>query len=206
MNLLYCIWSAQTYHAHPGKSLIVSILDHFRFDGPHSTHNCLTFPVLGPSLPAFLSALGSKKVKYELVKRFTKQLLLALAYLHDKCKIVHTDLKPSNFALVIDNMDDLVQTWVAEETNADEKARVASCSTIPPNIKLQILVVNEQLSKLSIQLLDFSSANFVDNKLTDRIQLYNLRAPEVFLQAGWGTSVDIWSMGCLVRQLLRVFK
>jgi serine/threonine-protein kinase SRPK3 len=68
----------------------VHILDHFRLDGPLGVHTCLTFPVVGPSLSAFLTALGSKKVNYELVKRFTKQLLLALAYLHDECKIIHT--------------------------------------------------------------------------------------------------------------------
>jgi serine/threonine-protein kinase SRPK3 len=88
--LLDRIRSVKLEHPHPGKGCIVPILDHFRLDGPYGVHTCLTFPVLGPSLSAFLCALRSKKVNYELVKRFTTQLLLALAYLHDECKIVHT--------------------------------------------------------------------------------------------------------------------
>lgn len=88
--LLDRIRSVKLDHPHPGKGCIVPILDHFRLDGFYGVHTCLTFPVLGPSLAAFLYALRSKKVNYELVKRFTTQLLLALAYLHDECRIVHT--------------------------------------------------------------------------------------------------------------------
>jgi serine/threonine-protein kinase SRPK3 len=31
-----------------------------------------------------------------LVKQITKQLLLGLTYIHDVCKVIHTDIKPEN--------------------------------------------------------------------------------------------------------------
>ena len=88
--LLDHIQSVKLDHPHPGKYHIVPVLGHCQLDGIHGIHTCLTVLVLGPPLPAFLHALHKKKVDYGLVKRFTKQLLLALTYLHDECKIVHT--------------------------------------------------------------------------------------------------------------------
>jgi serine/threonine-protein kinase SRPK3 len=98
--LLDRIRSVKMGHVHPGKCHIVHILDHFQLNGPSGIHTCLTFPVVGPSLSAYLYASRSKKLDYELVKRFTKQLLLALAYLHDECKIVHTGQFAATFVIL----------------------------------------------------------------------------------------------------------
>jgi serine/threonine protein kinase len=46
-------------------------------------------------------------------------------------------------------------------------------------------------------------ANFLNNKLLDRIGPYNWRVPEVFLQGDWGRATDIWSLGCLVSHCFR---
>jgi serine/threonine-protein kinase SRPK3 len=176
--LLDRIRSVHLEHGHPGKGHIVPVLDHFQHNGLHGVHTCLTFPVLGPSLSAFLYNLRSRKLGYELVKKFAKQLLLALTFLHDECKIIHTgqfvttllmssllrldleDLKPSNFALVIDNAEDIIRNCLAEGSDSDDKFRAAGHQSDPsllPQIELRVPASQEQLSKLSIQLMDFGS-------------------------------------------------
>ena len=54
-------------HVHPGKGHVVHILDRFQLNGSSGVHTCLNFPVVGPSLSAYLYASGSKKVDYMLV-------------------------------------------------------------------------------------------------------------------------------------------
>ena len=65
--LLDRIRSVKMAHVHPGKGHVVHILDRFQLNGSSGVHTCLTFPVVGPSLSAYLYASGSKKVDYELV-------------------------------------------------------------------------------------------------------------------------------------------
>ena len=77
---------------HPGQLRIVSLLDHFEHHGPHGTHLCLVMELLGPSLSDIKSLYLRQKQKVPLiiVKRFLKQALMGLDYLHRSCGIVHT--------------------------------------------------------------------------------------------------------------------
>ena len=45
-------------------------------------------------------------------------------------------------------------------------------------------------------------ATWIDHHFTDDIQTRQYRCPEVILGAKWGPSADIWSVACLVRDLL----
>lgn len=46
-----------------------------------------------------------------------------------------------------------------------------------------------------------SSAHLQQKHLSDVVQPYALRAPEVILGLGWGPPIDIWSLGCMVLSL-----
>ena len=65
--LLDRICSVKMDHVHPGKGHVVHILNQFQLNGSSGAHTCPTFPVVGPSLSAYLYASLSKKVDYELV-------------------------------------------------------------------------------------------------------------------------------------------
>lgn len=39
------------------------------------------------------------------MKRITRQVLQGMAYLHDKCQIIHTDIKPENVLVALDPAD-----------------------------------------------------------------------------------------------------
>lgn len=40
-----------------------------------------------------------KRMPLWLVKKITRDVLLGLVYLHERCKIIHTDLKPENIMI-----------------------------------------------------------------------------------------------------------
>lgn len=59
-----------------------------------------------------------------------------------------------------------------------------------------------QLSKLHVKLTDFGTAVPINGFHPDTIQPVALRAPEVILGCEWGSSADIWNLGCLIFEFL----
>ncbi|KAJ2613478.1 serine/threonine protein kinase, CMGC [Coemansia sp. RSA 1365] len=45
-----------------------------------------------------------------LVKRIARQIIAGLAYLHGPCNMIHTDLKPENVLVCIDNVEDAIRS------------------------------------------------------------------------------------------------
>lgn len=59
----------------------------------------MVFEILGCNLLSIVRLYKSKGLPLPLVKIITKQLLIALDFLHTDCSIIHTDLKPENVLL-----------------------------------------------------------------------------------------------------------
>ena len=76
------------------KSAVVELFDWFKHRGPHGTHICMSFEVLGPNLLNLIRQNEHRGLSTMTVKRIAKQILMGLAYLHVDCGIIHTDLKP----------------------------------------------------------------------------------------------------------------
>lgn len=76
------------------------------------------------------------------------------------------------------------------------KQRVIHCDLKPENI----LLVNAWESKIKI--IDFGSSCFEDQKVYTYIQSRFYRSPEVILGMSYGLPIDIWSMGCILAELL----
>ncbi|KAE9397472.1 kinase-like protein [Gymnopus androsaceus JB14] len=94
---------------HPGRSHVISFLDHFRHRGPNGTHICMVFEVLGENLLGLIKRHQSKGVPMGLVRQIAKQVLLGLDYMHRECGVVHTDLKPENVLVVIEDVEGVVE-------------------------------------------------------------------------------------------------
>lgn len=58
------------------------------------------------------------------------------------------------------------------------------------------------LMTLDLALSDWGVASFAKKHLSEVIQPILLRAPEVILEAPWGTAVEVWNLGALVPELL----
>lgn len=58
------------------------------------------------------------------------------------------------------------------------------------------------LAKLRVKIADLGNACWVDHHFTADIQTRQYRSPEAILGAKYGTSADMWSLGCMVFELL----
>lgn len=74
----------------PGTAHVLGLLDHFEHRGPNGDHLCLVSKPMGPDMSVFRTLFPKAKIPVPTMKRVSKQLLLALSYLHDECQVIHT--------------------------------------------------------------------------------------------------------------------
>ncbi|KAJ7451847.1 kinase-like protein [Mycena galericulata] len=121
---------------HPGRSHVISFLDHFRHTGPNGTHVCMVFEVLGESLLGLVKRhqAWNKGVPMILVKQIAKQVLLGLDYMHRCCGVIHTDIKPENVLIHIDDVESIIQAELAlasaSPSNSAPKPKIIG---VPPS-------------------------------------------------------------------------
>jgi len=88
-NLNSLCWLAQD---HPGRSHVISLLDHFEHKGPNDTHVCMVFEVFGENLLGLIKHRQSNGVPMHVVRQIAKQVLLGLDYVHRCCGVIHTGI------------------------------------------------------------------------------------------------------------------
>ncbi|RJE27037.1 CMGC SRPK protein kinase [Aspergillus sclerotialis] len=135
----------------------------------------------------------------KVVKVITRQLLLGLDFLHRECGVIHTDLKPTNILLELENLNSTISRYLSEFPVRSDSRNGA---TIPLREVIPTPLVSET-KNLHVRIIDLGVASWTERHLSDLIQSPALRAPEVTIGAPWGTGVDIWSLGCLVIELLQ---
>lgn len=88
--------------SNPRRDKTVQLLDDFKITGVNGTHFCMVFEVLGDNLLKLIRKSNYRGIPIENVKSITRQVLEGLDYLHTCCKIIHTDIKPENVLLCVD--------------------------------------------------------------------------------------------------------
>jgi serine/threonine-protein kinase SRPK3 len=73
----------------------------------------MVFEVLGENLLGLIKRYQHRGVPQHIVKQITKQVLMGLDYLHTECGIIHTDLKPENVLICIDDVEAVVAAELA---------------------------------------------------------------------------------------------
>merc|ERR1719193_3039313 len=113
IKLLKCVRTADDTDMF--KERTVQLLDDFKISGINGTHVCMVFEVLGHNLLKFIIRSNYQGINLTNVKIMMKQVLEGLDYLHTKCKIIHTDIKPENVLVCVDK--EYVRRIAAEATH-----------------------------------------------------------------------------------------
>uniref|UniRef100_A0A8K9VE21 non-specific serine/threonine protein kinase n=1 Tax=Oncorhynchus mykiss TaxID=8022 RepID=A0A8K9VE21_ONCMY len=98
----------------PKREMVVQLLDDFKISGVNGTHVCMVFEVLGHHLLKWIIKSNYQGLPLPCVKSIIRQVLQGLDYLHTKCEIIHTDIKPENILLTVN--EPYVRRLAAEAT------------------------------------------------------------------------------------------
>ncbi|XP_029288502.1 SRSF protein kinase 2-like isoform X2 [Cottoperca gobio] len=102
INLLKCVRDSDPKD--PKRDTIVHLIDDFRITAVSGEHVCMVLEVLGHQLLRWIVKSNYTGLPLPCVKSILRQVLQGLDYLHTKCKIIHTDIKPENILLRVDEV------------------------------------------------------------------------------------------------------
>ena len=173
------------------RILTNKLLDEFEHDGPNGTHYCMVTNLLGNNLLDMIKKYHYRGLPYSLVQKIAKQLLTTLAHLHEDHKLVHTDLKPEN--ILLSSNSRITNLPGRNKLRRDSKHRMLCYEEDD---------TSDLLTKLDAYICDFGSATDIDSPTTDDITTRQYRAPETLTGCKFNEKVDIWSIGCILFELL----
>lgn len=159
-------------------------------------HICIVTDLLKISLYDFME--DNKFIPYpgSHIQAISKQLIRSVTYFHE-LNLIHTDLKPENILL---HEDSYVRKPLRSSTiinsflNLSSNTQPRKKQKCPKNMR----VLNNPL----IQVIDFGSAIFDDEYHSSIVSTRHYRAPEIVLGVGWSFPCDMWSIGCILVELV----
>ncbi|XP_032825536.2 SRSF protein kinase 3-like isoform X2 [Petromyzon marinus] len=99
IRLLRCVRDADPSDAR--RSRVVALRDEFRVTGVNGTHVCVVMELLGAHLLRWIARSHYHGLPLACVRAITTQVLEGLDYLHSRCDVIHTDIKPENILLCV---------------------------------------------------------------------------------------------------------
>ena len=152
---------------------------HLRECFDYRDHICIVTDLLKVSLYDFMDKNQFLPFPGSHIQAMAKQLLRSVAFLHD-LNLIHTDLKPENILI----KDAAYSKKPYHKLNDNET------------------YFRKILKDPKIYTIDFGSAIFQDEYHSSIISTRHYRAPEIILGVGWSFPCDIWSIGCVLVELL----
>ncbi|KAF2420196.1 kinase-like protein [Tothia fuscella] len=194
---------------HPGYRHLVQMLDHFQLLGPNGTHSCVVLEVLGSSVPDLLDArFRGERLPGKFARDIAKQALLGLDYLHQQ-KIGHGDLHTRNLAFTMSSIHSLSEDELLQKLGDPETGllRRNDGKPLEAGIPEYIVRPTSYPADLSIILHPIKMVDFGESFLSDDIPdilhtPLQAQAPEIIFGEKLDYRVDLWSMGCLLFELV----
>uniref|UniRef100_A0A6Q2YVI4 non-specific serine/threonine protein kinase n=1 Tax=Esox lucius TaxID=8010 RepID=A0A6Q2YVI4_ESOLU len=226
IKLLKCVRDSDP--SDPKRDTVVQLIEDFKVSGINGEHVCMVLEVLGHQLLKWIIKSNYTGLPLPCVRSILTQVLQGLDYLHTKCKIIHTDIKPENILLRVD--DDYIQElaantklWELPVAPAPTSNQHRSSGPYPSQstrywkprprrrasrirrLRETDLLVNllkpQNADKIKIKIADLGNACWVQKHFTEDIQTCQYRSVEVLIGADYGTPADIWSTACMAFEL-----
>ncbi|KAF1584098.1 Serine/threonine-protein kinase SRPK, partial [Eudyptes chrysocome] len=174
---------------------IVCLLDDFRMIGENGFH-ILLLKALGPSLRCLMGNYAAQGLPLPFVKKSLQQVLAGLHFLHKRCRIIHTDIKPENVLLY--GRDKSLQRLLPDTLDCSQRTDLRLKG---PGGDLGNRLEESDLMSMEVKIADLGSACWTYKPFSKEIQTQPYRALEVLLGLDYGTPADIWSTGCLAFEM-----
>ncbi|CAH2316347.1 SRSF kinase 3 isoform X1 [Pelobates cultripes] len=133
IKLLKCVRDSDP--SDPKREMIVQLIDDFKISGVNGVHVCMVLEVLGHQLLKWIIKSNYEGLPLLCVKSILRQVLQGLDYLHSKCKIIHTDIKPENILMCVD--EGYIRRIAAEATiwqqSGEPPPSGSAISSAPPS-------------------------------------------------------------------------
>lgn len=117
----------------PKRNKTVQLLNDFKISGVNGVHVCMVFEVLGHNLLKLIIKSTYRGIPLCNVRTIMRQVLEGLDYLHSKCRIIHTDIKPENVLICV--TEDYIKKLACEAVELHQlgiKLPTSLISTAPP--------------------------------------------------------------------------
>jgi len=160
------------------------LLDNFKTNGFVS----MVFPLHGASVLSLIERHGALPLKH--VKQIMYNTLIAVSHLHQH-DLTHADLKPENI---------LFLNPAIVENNVC-KCKMLVGGTIVRAAKKEDCICSSD-RQIETILVDFGLTVYSRDYHARSVGTRQYTGPEIMLQLPWGKSLDIWSLGCILVELL----
>uniref|UniRef100_A0A3B5AXZ6 non-specific serine/threonine protein kinase n=1 Tax=Stegastes partitus TaxID=144197 RepID=A0A3B5AXZ6_9TELE len=179
---------------HPSSQRIVQLLDEFKLAGVNGVHMCLVLELLGPDLRSLQLCFGTPGLLQPWVKQILTQVLQGLDYLHTQCKIIHTDIKPENILLCLEEQSHKAAAGGSSSSSIliGKEAKSTERKQVNP----------DSLKEITVKIADLGSSCWVYKHFCEEIQTRQYRSLEVLLGSEYGPPADIWSVACMAFELV----
>ena len=130
----------------------------------------------------------------DIIQKIAFQMIQGLSFIHDKLKIVHTDLKPENVLFVFDNYICIKKNKILDLAKQLDICERSITSNLPEIYQIPI--------NPAIKIIDFGAATLPEEEHWGLINTRQYRAPEVILDCcDWNEKSDIWGLACILVEI-----
>ncbi|EJS42741.1 kns1p [Saccharomyces arboricola H-6] len=154
----------------------------------YKNHICLVTDLYGRSIYDFMCSNGVARFPGSHIQAIARQLIRSVCFLHD-LGIIHTDLKPENIL-------------ICDETHISQNLPTKTVQSLSKRRREASKGKRKILKNPEIKIIDFGSAIFHYEYHPPVISTRHYRAPEIVLGLGWSFPCDIWSIACVLVELV----